>query len=177
MSGRNSTTDKELFEDPQHPRPNTAPPKNSKRQAVVVYNRMTPTPTEDWVLYGDEVITVRHSSIRQRKANQVCQTSSTDKKLLNTGTTRPTMLPTPPGSSPAHSEREKKQNEDNRPVRQDDRDPYRQTTSKCLNSREVGGSTSSMRGTTAYRLPTPDLSDVDEDEMWACCNGSDHRHR
>lgn len=177
MSANTCTRDAKLLKNPRQPRPNTAPPKNSKRQAVVVHNRMTATPTEDWILYGDEVITVRHSSIRQRKADQACGTSATDKKLRNTGTTQPTMLPTPPGSSPAHSERGKKQNEDNKPAWQNDSNPQRQSTSNCLNPPKVGGSGYSMRGTTADRLPTPDLSDVDEDEMWACCTGKDHRHR
>ncbi|KAL8645009.1 MAG: hypothetical protein Q9226_007490 [Calogaya cf. arnoldii] len=174
MSSINHPTGTQTIKNTQQPKSSVAAPKKSERQPVVVYNKMTPTPEEDWILYEDEAITVKHSSIRQRKADRVCRTSSVVKKFGNTGTTRPTMLPTPPGSSPAYSEREKKHNEDNKAVWQIEKDYQRQPTSNCLNSREVGDSTSSMRGTDPYRTPTPDLSDVEENVMFAPINGNDH---
>ena len=155
----------------------TASHKNSKRQAVIVHNMMTPTPKEDWILYGDEAVTVKHSSIRQRKADKVCRTLPTEKKSCNTRTARPTMPPTPLGSSSTHIEREKQQSEEDRSVRQSDSNYQRHSTFNDLNHCDVGDSTSAMRGTTAYRLPTPDLSDIDEDDMWACCNDGDNRHQ
>ena len=176
MFTRSSSNNLE-FEKTQPKPSSTASHKNSKRHAVVVHNMMTPTPKEDWILYGDEAITVRHSSIRQRKADKVCRTLSTEKKSCNTKTTRPTMPPTPPGSSPAHSEREKQRNGEDQSIRQNDSNHERQTTFTYLNHREVGDSKSAMRGTTTYRLPTPDLSDVDEDDMWGCCNAGNHRHQ
>lgn len=175
MFTRSSSNNLE-FEKTQPKSSSTTSHKNSKRQAVVVHNTMLPTPKEDWILYGDEGVTVKHSSIRQRKADKACRTLSTEKKSCNTKT-RPTMPPTPPGSSPAHSEREKQQNGEDISIRQNDSNHERHSTFNRLNHREAGDSTGTMRGTTAYRLPTPDLSDVDEDDMWGCCNAGKHRHQ
>lgn len=155
----------------------TASHRNPKRPAIIVHNMRTPTPTEDWVLYGDEAVTVKHSSIRQRKADKVCRTLSTEKKSCETKTARPTLPPTPPGSSPTYSEREKQQNGEGKSIRQSDSNHQRHSTFNHLKQCDVGDSTSAMRGTIAYRLPTPDLSDIDEDDMWACCNAGDHRHQ
>ncbi|KAL8854177.1 MAG: hypothetical protein Q9221_001100 [Calogaya cf. arnoldii] len=177
MSSTKRSTDTQTIKNQKQPKGHTAGPKKSKRQAVVIYNTMAPTPEEDWVLYGDEAVTVKHSSVRQRKADRVCRTSSTDKKSRTAGTTRLTMLPTPPGSSPAYSERERKYDEDDRAVPQVDNDYQRQPTSNCLNSREVGDSTSSVRGTDPYRTSTPDLSDVEENVMFAPINGNEHWNR
>ncbi|KAL8735404.1 MAG: hypothetical protein Q9166_000949 [cf. Caloplaca sp. 2 TL-2023] len=130
---------------------------------------MAPTPPEDWVLYADDPIIVKHSSIRQRKVEKTRPTRRTDGNDRNVRSTGPTMPPTPLGSSPAQSEREKKDDRDKPSNWQTHKDPQGPPTSGHLDPREMGGSRTSMRGSSSYRLPTPDLSDVDEDEMWACC--------
>ncbi|KAL8992410.1 MAG: hypothetical protein Q9169_007126, partial [Polycauliona sp. 2 TL-2023] len=117
-------------------RPIRAQPEDSKRQVVVVHNKMMPTPNEDWTLYGDETVTVKYSAIRERRASKVCRKPSTDKTSRNTKTTRPTMLPTPPSSNPEESEREKKPTEHNDSARQDDMNSQRQSTTDSANGRK-----------------------------------------
>ena len=168
-------TDLEISVSAQQPRPNTGSPRKSKKQPVIVHNKMTPTSTEDWILYGDEAVTAKHSSVRQRKAKTACRTSHTDRNVRNDGTTGPTMPPTPPGSSPAHSEHEKKEQRDKRSNWHTYGEPQSQPVCGHLNPGEVGDPRAAWRGTSSHRLPTPDLSDVDEDEMWACCSGADVR--
>ncbi len=144
-------------------------PKQPRKQNVVVHNTMTATPAEDWILYPNNVITVENSTVRDRTTEKARRQPHTKSTQANMMTVRPMMPPTPPGSSPAQSERERAAKRNGALRSQDLRD---------LNDRPTSGATSapteaSQRPRTdssyPYRLPTPDLSDVDEDEFWACC--------
>ncbi|KAI4182908.1 MAG: hypothetical protein LQ346_006452 [Caloplaca aetnensis] len=148
-------------------------PKQQRKQNVVVHNTMTATPAEDWILYPDNVMIVKNSTIRDRTTENTRRQTHAKSTQADGVTVRPMMPPTPPGSSPAQSERERAAQRNGALRCQDLRD---------LNDPPTSGATSapaevSQRPRTdtsyPYRLPTPDLSDVDEDEFWACCkNGS-----
>ncbi len=150
-------------------------PRQQRKQTVVVHNTMTATPAEDWILYPDNVITIKNSTVRDRTTEKACRQPHTKATQANRMTVRPMMPPTPPGSSPAQSERERAA-ERNSALRSQDL--------RVLNDRPTSGATSApaevnQRPRTdnsyPYRLPTPDLSDVDEDEFWACCKYGNRR--
>ncbi|KAL8899635.1 MAG: hypothetical protein Q9207_006095 [Kuettlingeria erythrocarpa] len=150
-------------------------PKQQRKQNVVVRNTMTATPADDWILYPENVVTVKNSTVRDRTTEKARGQPHAKSTQANGMTARPMMPPTPPGSSPAQSERERAAERNGAVRSQDLRD---------LNDRPTYGATSaaaevSQRDRTdtlyPYRLPTPDLSDVDEDEFWACCKYGNRR--
>ncbi|KAL8920490.1 MAG: hypothetical protein Q9208_006239 [Pyrenodesmia sp. 3 TL-2023] len=153
-----------------------APQKQQRKRNVVVHNTMAATPTEDWVLYPDNVVTVKNSTVREQRTVKSRTQPRTKTTLGNGMAVRPMMLPTPPGSSPAQSGRE-------RVVERRDATKFHDVPD--LHDRPTSGSTSvpavvSQKTRTEpyypHRLPTPDLSDVDEDEFWACCDYGNRRH-
>ena len=145
-------------------------------QNVVVHNMMTTTPPEDWILYPDDVVVEKHSSTRQRReARDLRSQKCTRNDIRLAKALGPIMPPTPPENSPTQNER-----------KQAVQSTYRETsgysamTDKAFTLAPVGNpSQGSRKGQvqTPYpqRLPTPDLSDVEEDGLWGCCKGYDRQ--
>lgn len=143
-----------------------------RKQNVIVHNTMTATPTEDWVLYPDNVVAVKNSTVRERRTEKIHMQSHTKPKLRNKRGSGPTMPLTPPGSSPAQSEHERTAEKKcaTRSQELHDRPSSGPTASPVVVNRRARTETS-----YPYRLPTPDISDVDEDEYWACCGESSRK--
>ncbi|KAL8804686.1 MAG: hypothetical protein Q9200_005713 [Gallowayella weberi] len=154
-----------------HAQSSTVRQKTTQRQTVVVHNTMTATATEDWILFGDDTVTVKHSSIRKRKAENIYSVSHVNGNSRKARVTGPTMPPTPPGSSPAVDYSEKKDDRELRSAGKAFEQTHGRPTLGRLPPHELEDSRNLARGSSSYRLPTPDLSDVEEDEMWACCSG------
>ncbi|KAI4191635.1 MAG: hypothetical protein LQ350_008748, partial [Teloschistes chrysophthalmus] len=129
------------------------------------------TPTEDWTLYPDDVVVVKHSSIRPRKAQKVCLKSHVEEGASDIAMKQPSMAPTPPGSNPKTQTRESRAYKDNRSSKQTSRDWKLRPTVEKSELPAAKPQTAQMVTSYPHRLPTPDLSDVDEDEFWGCCHG------
>ncbi|KAL8754379.1 MAG: hypothetical protein Q9184_005132 [Pyrenodesmia sp. 2 TL-2023] len=137
---------------------------------------MTATLTEDWVLYPDDVVTVKNSTMRERRTEKTRTQPRPKTTLGNRTVLRPMMLPTPPGSSPAQSEWERVAGRSDAMKFQDLRDSHDRPTSRPPGVPAEVSQRARADASYPHRLPTPDLSDVDEDEFWACCKYGDSRH-
>lgn len=145
--------------------------KSQRMHTVVVHNQMTTTPqTDDWILYPDNSVVVKHSTIRDRKAQKVCLATHRGSNICNGSTTRPMMLPTPPGSDPAKHGHDKRADNGNAARGQALRDLRGEPTFGQLDPPATNARKSRERSMHPHRLATPDISDVDEDEFWSCCD-------
>ncbi|KAI4181000.1 MAG: hypothetical protein L6R41_006878 [Letrouitia leprolyta] len=131
---------------------------------------MTTTPIEDWILYPDEVVVTKHSSVKERRGNS--EKSYSDSKVCSIKTTRPEMPPTPPGSNPASTEDERALKKTITYTRKAPQSTQGQPTSGAFIPPTLADGKARRGVSFHHRLPTPDISDVDEDEFWACCKNS-----
>ncbi|KAI4289655.1 MAG: hypothetical protein L6R35_001079 [Caloplaca aegaea] len=136
---------------------------------VVVHNTKTATPTDDWILFPDDRVAVEHSSVRDQRIRRASAQIRIKSQSRGEQTVRPTMLPTPPGSSPAQSECKRTEEKESAANCGDLRDSHDRPTSGSDAPSVVVNRTTRADTSFPYRLPTPDISDVDEDEFFACC--------
>lgn len=153
----------------QQPLANTETIEKHRKQNVIVHNTMTATPTEDWTLFPDDVVRSKNSSIRERRGMR--QKSHSNPKICNGRIVWPEMPPTPPGGSPAPNEHEKTTERTNLSTQKTPQSLHHRPTLGPSGSPVVADGRTRMHTSYPYRLPTPDISDVDEDEFWACCKG------
>ncbi|KAI4168680.1 MAG: hypothetical protein LQ343_006183 [Gyalolechia ehrenbergii] len=158
----------------QHPVSNIEGTKNHRKQNVTVHNMMRATPPEDWTLYPEEVVRSKHSSVKEQKG-----TSQKSRSNLKNGVftaAGPKIPPTPPGSNPASVE-------DKRTVQRTN--ACTQIAAQSLQGPPTFGASDppamadkriQRHVSYPHRLPTPDISDVDEDEFWACCKDSSKKN-
>lgn len=149
--------------------------KKSERK-VVVHNTKTATPVDDWILFPDDRVTVKHSSVRDQRTHRASPQVRIKSQPRREQTMRPTMLPTPPGSSPAQSECKRIVEKKNGANCQDSQDPHDRPTSGPDAPPVLVNRMARTDASSPYRLPTPDISDVDEDDFFACCTRARRRH-
>ncbi|KAL8717294.1 MAG: hypothetical protein Q9225_005442 [Loekoesia sp. 1 TL-2023] len=128
---------------------------------------MTATPTEDWTLFPDDIVRSKHSSIKERRGTR--QKSHSNPKICNGKIVWPEMPPTPPGSSPAPKEYERTIERANACTHDTPQSLHHRPTFGPSDPPAVADERTRTHRSYPYRLPTPDISDVDEDEFWACC--------
>lgn len=167
MSSTYNSVNLRAIDNAQHPVSKAESTKNQRRQNVTVHNIMTATPTEDWTLYPDEVVVTKHSSIKEARRNS--QKSHSNSKVCSVRMTRPEMPPTPPGSNPASSKDRSSPERSDACTRKDSQSMHGRPTSEASFLAAMTDRTTRRRVSYPHRLPTPDISDVDEDEFWACC--------
>ncbi|KAL8868100.1 MAG: hypothetical protein Q9174_005214 [Haloplaca sp. 1 TL-2023] len=144
------------------------PPSPPSHHTVVIHNTKMPIPAEDWTLFPDEVVTIKHTSIRKRKTESVYVIAETESRDRNEKTAGPTMLPTPPDSNPSNANRKIKRLREDASKGKAGQDLLKRPTSSQLDHQAVAAKRDERTDRHPHRLPTPDISDVDEDEMWPC---------
>lgn len=139
--------------------------KSKNAKEVVLHHATASLPTEDWVLYPEEIIIVKHSTLRDvrtRKSRQVSQPDRLKKPSL--------MF---------------------KEIKADFKEDYDKEASKsharCISSSAESASKDDPNPSSKENfgearlppqprlsqfLPTPDLSDVDEESFWSCCGSS-----
>lgn len=131
---------------------------------VVLHHLMAPPPPEDWILFPEEVIITKNSSVR---GNRPC-------KLKRVSRTENSHQPW------IRRDRTDMESEGSR-VRQD---MQSRTETLGVPSKPHGAIAPTWEGKQRVtrnppelkfpeRLPTPDLSDVEEDGFWSCCGSSE----
>lgn len=140
------------------------------RHPAVVHNHKMTTPTEDWTLYPDNVVIFKNSTIRPRKAQKVCLKSHAEEGAFDIATKKPLMPPKPPGSNPETHARESRAYKDNTASKQTSHDWKLRPTVEKSELPAAKPQMTQMVTSRPHRLPTPDISDVDEDDFWGCCN-------
>lgn len=131
---------------------------------VVLHHPMASPPPEDWILFPEEVIVTKHSSVRDCRSRNLM-----DSRVEN---------PRRPWIKLDRTEAEAGEYSH---VRQD-MQRRKETPSALSTSQYLLAPTSAAKRCDAKtqpepkfpeRLPTPDLSDVDEDGFWSCCGSSE----
>lgn len=151
-------------------RSSTALTQNSKKvrslkEVVLHYPTMSPSP-EDWVLFPDEIIVTKCSMVRGAQVRRAKERSQPESLGLactkDMTSTKAVTLVTP--------EPHKDQRSSN-----DSKKPRSKSKSPCDAGND--GVKNSLKTEVPHRLPTPDLSDIDEDGFWSCCGSSNTSKR
>lgn len=138
--------------------------KSKTPRDVVLHHPLAAPPPEDWILYLDEVIIIKHSSVRRRRSCELNDPQSEDSR-------RPWIRRDP------IKEKSKKTSHVHQEVQRCEEIPS--TPSKSPDSgaptwaRKSGEAKRPPKPKYPERLPTPDLSDIEEDGFWSCCGSSE----
>ncbi|KAI4163011.1 MAG: hypothetical protein LQ342_003329 [Letrouitia transgressa] len=144
--------------------------RNAKsRHAVVVHNALGPTPVDDWVLYPQEMVKHKNLNTKETRKQKYCSGVYTINEKAMSREMRPRLPPTPPENSPTKSERKAQLEASFR----DNTGVPSQKTPK-LTDGGAGAMNDDHRRMLLQapfqrRLPTPDLSDIEGDDLWSCC--------
>ena len=120
---------------------------------VVLHHPLMPTPLEDWILFPDQLIHTKHSIVRDSRARQA------KKRLQPEEPSRPSSAYT---TATSRATSTSSRNTSDRPG-----DVAKSTSNVAEESPR-----NPPRMKTPQRLPTPDLSDVEQDSFWSCCGSS-----
>ncbi len=145
----------------QHAKPKKS--KNSKK--VMIHQTGSPLPPDDFVLFPQDVVKEKHSTVRDAKSRRL----TTPKSAKRSSSPMP----------PYHAIEPKAP----RPSRRDaHKSPGRivcldhmstvNCTVDCGNAKPLAHLKMPPEAPSPPRLPTPDLSDVEEDDLWSCCGSS-----
>ncbi|MCJ1342533.1 hypothetical protein MMC31_000719 [Peltigera leucophlebia] len=126
-------------------------------------------PMEDWVLFPDEVIKCKNSSVRNPQSHAASRSSLRPDKSLGcpssaTQTASITTMKPSSQSLIAHASQDR-----SRSLRTSDQPDF---IKKSLDTatKDIGGKPPKVKA--SRRLPTPDLSDLEEDDFWSCCGSA-----
>lgn len=139
--------------------------KSKESKKVTVHQSGSPLPPDDFVLFPQHVVKEKHSSIRDAKSRKRSATKSAKRSS---------------SPMPRHHVIEPKAAN---PSRQEVRRPSRRRvcmdhistvnrTVDCANAKPPTYLKMPPKAPSPPRLPTPDLSDVEEDDLWSCCGSS-----
>lgn len=136
------------------------------KQVLLLHHQMPMPLSDDWVLFSQEMTTEKHSSVRRTKLRANVRSASARRQRV---------------LSPDSPEHETKAATAEMNVTQRLRKPYRPST--CLNHMSARNCTPACsdvrppppppKAPSPPRLPTPDLSDVEDDDLWTCCRFSE----
>ncbi|MCJ1349844.1 hypothetical protein MMC31_008086 [Peltigera leucophlebia] len=121
---------------------------------------------EDWILFPDEVIKYKNPRVRNVQnrtppKSYLRQEKSLEDRFPSSGTAYAGTTRAPSKSLAAHDSQDR-----GRSLRSSDQRGIILDTA----TNDVDSNLLKMK--PPPRLPTPDLSDVDEDEFWSCCGAS-----
>ena len=139
--------------------------KSQSVKDIVLHHPVASLPPEDWILFPEEVIITKHSSVRQVRSRKVKPVMHAEKPIRS----MPTLDKTQPRlkkKSPAYTDptwRKILATEPEQPV----------ATADSIDEAIWNDARKPPNSRLPQRLPTPDLSDVDEDGFWSCCGSSE----
>lgn len=141
--------------------------RHSIKEVVVHHHMMSPA-VEDWILFPDEVVRCKNSSVRNPQ-NRPKSSPRPDNGLDCPSVSAQTASTTIKKSSSQYLIAHESQ-EHSRSLRTSDQ---LGSIKKSLDTatKDVGRNPPKVKA--PRRLPTPDLSDVEEDAFWSCCSSSD----
>ena len=152
-----------------HHQPSSSTPcgkqiKSKIPREVVLHHPIVAPPPEDWLLYPDEVIIIKHSSVRRRRSCAVKGPPFEDSR-------RPWIRRDPiteksKETSRVHQEVQHREEIPSTPIKSPD-------SGTPAWARKGGEAKRPPKPKYPERLPTPDLSDVEEDGFWSCCGSSE----
>lgn len=137
--------------------------KHSKK--VMIHQSGSPLPPDDFVLFPQDVIKEKHSSVRAARPRK--PTSPKSAKGSSSPMPRDHVIEP---KAPTPSQRDSR-----RPSGRSvclDYMSIVNCTVDCANAKLRGQTKMPPKAPSPPRLPTPDLSDFEEDDLWSCCGSS-----
>lgn len=139
--------------------------KSKHLKKTTIHQSGSSLPPDDFALFPQDVIKEKHSSIRDAKPRKSTETKSAKRSS---------------SPMPRHHVIEPKTAA---PSRQEGRRPSRRSvclehmstvncTVDCANAEPLNHLKMPPKAPSPPRLPTPDLSDLEEDDLWSCCGSS-----
>lgn len=131
---------------------------------VVLHHPMVSLPPEDWILYPDEVIVTKHSSVRRGRSCKIKDSRSENSRGPSTrvdpnrGKTRK--------YSHVYQDMQLHKEITSAPRKSPNLLAPAREDNKC-------DAKTQPKPKFPERLPTPDLSDIEEDSFWSCCGSSE----
>lgn len=132
---------------------------------IVIHHQVSPLPPDDWILFPEEVVVTKHSSVRESRNRKIGPTTQLDQPSESVPTLKVTSKE--PGKvALVYLETSK----------DDDfaRSPKRPLVlANSVDKATLIDGSMQPRKKLSQRLPTPDISDIDEDGFWSCCGSSE----
>lgn len=139
--------------------------KSKHSKEVMIHQSRASPPPDDFVLFPQEVIKEKHSSIRAAKSSQPTATKS----AKSSSSPMPRHHVIEPKAATA-SRREARR-PSRRPVCLEHMSTVNCTVD-CANAKPLAHLKMPPKAPSPPRLPTPDLSDLEDDDLWSCCGSS-----
>ena len=140
---------------------------------VVVHNAMGQQPADDWTLYPEQTVKHKHSTKRESRKYEKHALAGSNGEKAAFEQMRPTLPPTPPENSPTKSERRAQRKSDFQFDYTDSLKKQIILTRNCHGMSHDDEHRRLLQAPFQRRLPTPDLSDVEGDDLWSCCAETD----
>lgn len=155
-------------QNPNH-EPLPTPGRRSKisksKQDVVLHHPETSPPPEDWILFPDEVVVTKHSTVRDVRCRKATQ------NLQFAALSQPSTLP---DEVQTRSKEKCFLNKESRSLSWSaDGSKHQLDVARLGNELLWDDARKPSKFNHLTRLPTPELSDVDEDGFWSCCGSSE----
>ena len=139
--------------------------RNKQSKKIMIHQSESPLPPDDFILFPQDVVKEKHSSVRDVKSRKPTALESTKRSSLPIAR-HYVDEPKAPTSS-------------RRDVRRRSERPLCLThmstvncTVDCANATPLAYLKMPPKAPSPPRLPTPDVSDVEEDDLWSCCESS-----
>ena len=142
-------------------------PKKSKHsKKVVIHQSGSPLPPDDFVLFPQDTVKEKHPSLRDVKARKATAANSAQRS--------PSPMPRQHRMAPLPSRRDPRKPSE-RPVCLTHMSTVNCTVDSInanANAKPLAHLKVLPKAPSPPRLPTPDLSEVDEDDLWSCCEST-----
>lgn len=139
-------------------------------EEVVLHHPIMPPALEDWILFPDEVVKCKNSSVRNPQNHTAPKSSlRSDKGLECPSLSAQTASTTIKNSSSQYLITHESQDR-SRSLRTSDQ---LGSINKSLDTATKDVGRNPLKVKAPRRLPTPDLSDVEEDIFWSCCSSAE----
>lgn len=143
--------------------------RHSIKEVVVHHHMMSPA-MEDWILFPDEVIRCKNSSVRTLQNRKTPKSSLRPDKSLECPSTSKQTASTMTKESSSQSLIAHESQDRSRSLRTSDQ---LGVIKKSLDTatKDIGANPPKVKA--PQRLPTPELSDMEEDGFWSCCGSAE----
>lgn len=154
----------------------TQNPSNGKpSKAVVLHHPLMSPPPEDWVLFPDQVIHSKHSTVRDsraRPAKKRLHPAGQSSRSSSANTTEMSRATSTSSRNTSISSCTEEPFDERNSSSKLDRS---ENITKTISNDEVAeeGPRNPPKVKVPQRLPTPDLSDLDENGFWSCCGSTE----
>ena len=143
--------------------------KNRNSRKIMVHQPVSPSPPDDWVLYPQDIVTEKHSSVRHDPKSRHVRTVDSSRASPSLPKSRVMELNAVKMADAEKSQAPK---------------PFipstclnhmsaRNCTTACFEVEPLHATRAPPKAPSPPRLQTPDLSDFGEDDVWSCCKSSE----